>query len=206
MGHTHQPPLTTDAGQAAQQEPTDTPSFFALTTHWFHDALAPRVYGTPCRCPPCRRQPLLRGGEPGRALGLQAMVSWTLRCQVRITPQVLHSGSRSRAVRAALRGGRHFLYGARGVRGGRPAGLRQGRPRQRRQGRRLLFVVRRSGDVTRHDDWVSRIATRLGIAAILPAFGVGPPAVQLGTGDIGLRCVVWRLVHGFGRFAAPRAA
>src|SRR4029434_157224 len=98
MGHTHQPPLTTDVVQTAQQEPTETPSLFDLAKHRFHDDFAPRVHGTPFWCPHFRRHALLRGGEPVRALSLRGMTSLPLRRHIRIKPQLLHSGSRSAAV------------------------------------------------------------------------------------------------------------
>ena len=93
MGHTHQPPLTTDVVQATQQEPTETPTFFALAKHGFHDDFAPRVHCTPFRCPHFRRHALLRGGEQARALRLRGMVSLTRRRHVRIKPQLLHGGA-----------------------------------------------------------------------------------------------------------------
>src|SRR5215470_4701168 len=102
MGHTHQAPLTTDVVQTAQQAPTEPPSLFDLAKHRFHDDFAPCVHCTPFRCPHFRRHALLRGGEPGRALSLGGMPSLTLRRHRRIKPQLLHSGSRSRAVIAAI--------------------------------------------------------------------------------------------------------
>src|SRR5215468_12529959 len=77
MGHTHQPPLTTDVVQPAQQEPTETPSFFDLAKYGFHDDLASRVYCTPFWCPHFCRHALLRGGEQVRACHLRGMVALT---------------------------------------------------------------------------------------------------------------------------------
>jgi hypothetical protein len=101
MGHTHQSPLTPEVVQAAPQAPPEPPSLFDLTKHGFHDDFAPRVHRTPFRGPHCRGHARLCGGEPGRALSLQAMVALPLRCHGRINPQLLHSGSRSRSLCSA---------------------------------------------------------------------------------------------------------
>ena len=66
----------------------------------------------------------------------------------------------------------------------------------------LSFAL--SGDVTRHDDLAGRIHTRLGIAAILPAFVVGPHDLQLGIGEAGLCFVVGVSSTGLARFATTR--
>jgi hypothetical protein len=111
MGHTHQPPLTTDVVQATQQEPTETPSFSDLAKYGFHDDFASRVHCTPFWCPHFCRHALLRGGEQVRACHLRGMVALTLCRHVRIKPQLLHGGSRCRAVRAAILRGWNFRSG-----------------------------------------------------------------------------------------------
>src|ERR687888_1783705 len=108
MGHTDQAPLPRDVGQAAPPAATDTPPLVALATHGFHDALAPCVHGTPCRWPHCRRHALLRGDQLLRTLSLWGMLALPLRRPGRLTPHLLHGGSRGRAVIAARRGRRAF--------------------------------------------------------------------------------------------------
>jgi hypothetical protein len=48
MGQTHQTPLTTDIVQAAQQKPAETPRFFDLSKHRFHDHFTPGIQGSSC--------------------------------------------------------------------------------------------------------------------------------------------------------------
>ena len=76
MGHTHQPPLTTDVVQAAQQESTEPTRFLDLAKHGFDDDLPPGIQRFPFRGPHFRCHAFFRGGKQGGKLaGLRGMVA-----------------------------------------------------------------------------------------------------------------------------------
>src|SRR2546427_2669911 len=74
MRQAYQTPFAPDLRQTTQQEATEPPDFFALTTHRCHDDLASGVEGLAVRRPHFRGHPLLRRGRRRARLGRRGMV------------------------------------------------------------------------------------------------------------------------------------
>ena len=141
MRQADQTPLPKDVRQAPQQEATETPRFFALAKHGFHDDLPPGVQRLPCRRPDCRCHALLHRQGRRRGVGLRPMVALARGSDVRIKPSGLECLHRRFTVIAIIQGRRDGLDDAALVLGALNTCL--GQVGQRRLGYRrgLLFVI-----------------------------------------------------------------
>ena len=160
---------------------------------------------SPCGRPHFRGHALLARGGLAAAPRLWGMVALTAGGHVRIKSLGLHVPRPPPRCNSRCQGGRDLLRGARGVCGHRNTSLLQVSPASPgAMGSACCLSLLASRDVTRHNDLVGGIHTRLGIAAILPAFVVGPHDLQLGIGEVGLRFVSGVSSTGLGALPATR--
>src|SRR5262249_9803654 len=194
--------FTTDVLQPTQQKATEPTRFFDLAKYWLDDDLASGVQRAPCRGAHFRCHALLRRGRCGARLGFRLVVLLAPPGDVGVNPAALQRLHGSLAVIAIIQGRRDQEDVPRGILGRLYASLRQDGQGRLRQRYRLLFVIRRVGDVTGQDDLIRPVHAGLRVATVIPPLVVGTHDMQLWVRKTQLGFVVGGLLNGGGACAA----
>jgi|GEM_PF-3873906 len=203
MAQAYQTPCAADVRPTAAQASTEPTRCLDLATHGFHDDLAPGVPRLSCRGAHWRRHTLWCRLGRLKACRRQRMMPLALRGHVGIAPSVRQRWRGCLTVRPPVQGRHARVRSARRTTRALHACIGQRGQRRPGQRRRLWFVVGRVGPLTGPDALTRPVSTGWRMPTVLPAWVLGGQARQLGSGAMGLRCVLRGLCSRLGRFASP---
>src|SRR6266851_3180808 len=195
MRQAHHTPFAANLLEASQRKATETPPFFALTKHRFHDDLAPGVQRTTWLTAHLTRHALLGCAWRLRRLWRRAMVRHTTGRHGGIKTHLLQRLGGGLTVIPIVQRRHDRLRRTPGIRWPRHTGLLKHLKRRLCHGCCLLRVVRFLWHVTGQENLARLIHTGWRMATVIPPFVVGPHDGPLGIAEAHLRFVIGPLVH-----------